>query len=168
MKKLILLMIVAAVTGCQRGKIPDAGDASQTDPVAPPPKEGPRAECPPDTEMQGGPDQLEEWCQKKDGSLQGRHTIWHKNRYKAAEGDYAQNHKQGSWTYWHPNGEKASLGEYRQGKRHGTWSFWHDNSKLAETGDYQEGLEEGKWTSYDENGDQVAETHFSKGMQLQR
>ncbi len=168
MKPFILLVILIVTAACQRGKIPDDADAALDTPRTPPPDDGPRAACPPETEMQGGPDKSEEWCQRSDGTLQGRHTIWHKNRYKAAQGDYALNQKQGKWTYWHSNGQKASEGEYLKGKRHGTWSFWHDNGQMAESGSYQNGLEDGNWTSYDESGEKTAETEYRNGMQLHR
>ena len=168
MKLVILLVILFVATGCQRGKIPDGGDAALDTPSAPPPKDDPRTACPPNTEMQGGPDEFQEWCQKSDGTLQGRHTIWHKNSYKAAEGDYVQNLKRGKWSYWHPNGQKASEGSYQLGKRQGAWSFWHENGQVAESGSYQDGLEDGQWTSYDENGEKTSETEFNKGMQLRR
>jgi len=168
MKPIILVVILILAAGCQRGKGPEPGDAAQPTPVTPPPEEGPRAACPADTEMQGGPEQFQEWCQKEDGTLQGRFTIWHKNRYKAAQGDYAQNLKQGRWTYWHPNGQKASSGEYVAGKRHGDWTFWHENGKPAEQGGYQNGLEDGNWTSYDEDGNKTTEIKYQNGMQLHR
>jgi len=168
MKPFVLLVIVIMAIGCQRGKGPAPGDAAGPVEATPPPEEGPRASCPEGTALQGGPDQSQEWCQKPDGTLEGRFTIWHKNRFKAAEGEYRQNLKQGHWTYWHPNGQKASAGEYAAGKRQGMWTFWHDNGNLAEKGAYQNGLEEGRWVSYDEKGDQSAETEFHNGMQLHR
>jgi hypothetical protein len=167
-KKTLVILTVFVLIGCQRGKIPDSGDGALDTPALPPPKDDNRAACPQGTEMKGGPDQSEEWCQKPDGTLHGRFTIWHKNRYKAAEGEYRENLKHGEWIYWHPNGQKASSGGYQQGKRHGEWTYWHENGKLAETGGYLNGLEDGTWTAYDENGEKTSETQHRNGLQVRK
>ena len=140
MKPALLLVFMLVLVSCQRGTVPRDGGPGKDVPAAPLAK---RAPCPEGTETKGSPppEGIEEWCQKPDGVLHGRSTIWHRNRFKAAEGEYQNNEKHGRWTYWHPNGKKASSGEFSQGKKHGIWTVWDESGEKTHEIEYRDGIE---------------------------
>jgi hypothetical protein len=176
-RKILFVLMLLSLAGCKKSAAPDSGQPSSVDAndgtlpdVPPPPPEADRTPCPEGTEMKGGPppDSKEEWCQRPDGTLHGRSTVWHPNRYKAAEGEYRENLKEGKWTYWHPDGTKASEGEYQAGKRHGAWTFWHTSGEKSEEGEFQQGLEHGTWKHWDEEGKPLPDEEYDKGMRIRR
>ncbi|MBW1808575.1 MAG: toxin-antitoxin system YwqK family antitoxin [Deltaproteobacteria bacterium] len=177
MKKITTVLLMILLVGCQSStstKKPVAnpvdGQPATPDPAAPDPKDENRTACPDGTGLKGGPPpgSLEEWCEKPNGSLHGRSTIWHSNSFKAAEGEYLNNQKTGSWTYWHSNGKRASGGDYKEGKRHGAWTFWHENEQKAEAGNYQAGVEEGVWQRWNEAGEKSSEQEYKNGMPIRK
>lgn len=126
-------------------------------------------------------------CQKRNGIWHGRHTVWHRNGKKRAEGKYVNGQKHSLWKewhsngklrasgifsngnqhglfkFWHPNGKMHALGKFANGNAHGLWKLWHANGKKSAVGKYVNGKKHGLWQKWHANGKKKAEDLYING-----
>ena len=149
--RVLAILIVISVFGCQRSQAPPA--------------------CPAGTKLMGAapPKGTELWCQKTiDGKSvkDGPFIVYATSGNKMIEGSYRDGVQEGEWTLWYENGARASLDHYQDGIRNGLHTSWYATGQKALEGDYRDGKREGVWTHWDPSGLRSQKTLYRNGQAI--
>ena len=71
----------------------------------------------------------------------------------------------GFTTNWHQNGQKNSEGTLKTGRKDGLWIYWHQNGQKNSEGTLKTGRKDGLWIYWSENGEKVTEEIWKDGKQ---
>lgn len=87
-------------------------------------------------------------CKGKEGWF----TFYYLSGQRAANGQFARDHRQGNWRTWYENGQLRDSINYEKDKPHGVYYTYFENGRISGFGAYKQGFEEGSWTWYHPNG----------------
>jgi antitoxin component YwqK of YwqJK toxin-antitoxin module len=112
-----------------------------------------------------GPDARNHWIQYyQKGALHGGSVTYHKNCYRAAEGDYRQSKRQATWTFYANTGVKEAEGPFKDGKRAGVWSFYHKQGTRVRKGPFVNDEPHGTFEEWFANGKPWQKVRYKRGM----